>query len=153
MGSTTDAAVFPGAVARMRDANGTAAACRCGAGSSLLICTGEGPVHTAAPELSDFFTALRGGCPQAAEEMETRLRPFLLRVIHLRLLAGRLSHIVDTGDIYQSLLKDFLARPDSSLPTSRRPGNLYAYLMGAVHHKIQMRTRRESRQVASLPTG
>jgi hypothetical protein len=60
------------------------------------------------PELQEFFAAIQGGDAGAVEAMLQHIDPFLRRVIHLRLLDGRLRRAVDTTDILQSLLKDFL---------------------------------------------
>jgi hypothetical protein len=48
--------------------------------------------------------------------MLREMDPFLRRVIRMRLLDGRLRRSVDTTDILQSLLKDFLRQPAAGEP-------------------------------------
>jgi DNA-directed RNA polymerase specialized sigma24 family protein len=101
-------------------------------------------------ELQQFLATLRGGDSQAVDEMMRQLDPFLRRIIHLRLIDGRLRHITDTADIFQSLLKDFLSQDHPSVETS---AGLRAYLATAVHYKIQTRKRKERRHGGHLPDG
>ena len=103
------------------------------------------------PELQEFLAVLQSGDQRAADELLRRLDPFLRRVIRQRLLDGRLRRIVDTTDICQSLLKDFLRVRASRQPPSEASTELCAYLAAAVHHKIQTRLRKERRHAGSLP--
>ena len=59
--------------------------------------------------------------------MLREMDPFLRRVIRLRLLDGRLRRAVDTTDILQSLLKDFLRNP--RLSASLQQANLRGAFM------------------------
>ena len=68
------------------------------------------------PELQEFFAKIQGGDEGAVEAMLQELDPFLRRVIRMRLLDGRLRRAVDTTDILQSLLKDFLRQPAAGEP-------------------------------------
>src|SRR5437870_4797385 len=104
--------------------------------------------NMATPELKEFLTRLRSGDRQAVEELLRELDPFLRRAIRLRLIDGRLRRVLDTTDIYQSLLKDFLSQEHPPVETS---AGLCAYLAAAVHHKIHTRTRKERRHAGSLP--
>jgi RNA polymerase sigma-70 factor (ECF subfamily) len=109
------------------------------------------------PEVQQFLETLRTGDMHAVEELLRQIDPFLRRVIRQRLIDGRLRRVVDTTDVFHSVVKDFLARPrpeaagggsdHTPLPGSRA---LDAYLAAAVHHKIQTRLRKEKRHAGSL---
>jgi DNA-directed RNA polymerase specialized sigma24 family protein len=103
------------------------------------------------PELQEFLAKIQGGDDCAVEAMLREWDPFLRRVIRLRLLDGRLRRAVDTSDILQSLLKDFLRRPGAGEPSEASPAELSAYLAAAVRHKVQTRWRKERRHAGSLP--
>src|SRR5262249_16884785 len=66
------------------------------------------------------------------------------------LLDGRLRHLMDTTDIVQSLLKNFLYQGVKEGPTAQDTAGLCAYLAAAVHHKIRTKTRKEHRHKGSL---
>jgi RNA polymerase sigma factor (sigma-70 family) len=102
----------------------------------------------ATPELDKFLAVLRNGDREEVEKLLGDLDPFLRRIIHLRLIDGRLRRITDTADIFQSLLKDFMSQEHSPAETS---AGLCAYLAAAAHHKIQTRARKERRHAGSLP--
>jgi len=103
------------------------------------------------PELQEFFALIQGGDDGAVEAKLREMDPFLRRVIRMRLLDGRLRRAVDTTDILQSLLKDFLRQPDAGEPARRSSAQLCAYLAAAVRHKVQTRLRKERRHAGSLP--
>jgi DNA-directed RNA polymerase specialized sigma24 family protein len=107
----------------------------------------------ASAELVEFFDTLQNGDEQAVEAMLRELDPFLRRIIRLRLVDGRLRRILDTMDIFDSLLKDFLVRKESRSESDAPAGGLRAYLAAAVHHKIETRARKERRHAGSLPGG
>ena len=106
----------------------------------------------AAPEIPDFFAALQGGDQRAVEELLGQLDPCLRRVIRLRLIGGRLRQAVDTTDVLQSLLKDFLARTGKETPPPRRAGGLCAFLAAAgAQQDSQKAAHKERRHAGSLP--
>jgi DNA-directed RNA polymerase specialized sigma24 family protein len=107
----------------------------------------------AIPEFSEFFAVLRSRDAAAIEKMLNELEPFLRRVIHLRLMSGRPLPIVDTTDVLQSLLKDFLQKTAEGTGPAERSGQLAAYLKAAVHRKVSGKARKESRNVGGLPDG
>jgi DNA-directed RNA polymerase specialized sigma24 family protein len=107
----------------------------------------------ATPELSDFFAVLRSGDGQAVEELLRQLDPILRRIIRLRLTDGRLRRLMDTTDIVQSLLKNFLYQSKNGHPAAPGSDGLCAYLAAAVHHKICTKARKERRHAGSLPDG
>jgi DNA-directed RNA polymerase specialized sigma24 family protein len=96
-----------------------------------------------------FLEILRSGDAEAVDRLLLEFDPFLRRAIRLRLLDGRARRAVDTADILQSLLKDFLDREgaDGAAASSRR---LRAYLTAAAHYKIASKVRKESRRIADL---
>src|SRR5271165_3230552 len=97
--------------------------------------TKQGAANMPTPELQDFFAKIQGGDDGAVEAMLRDMDPFLRRVIHLRLLDGRLRRAVDTTDILQSLLKDFLRQHAAGEPAEASSAQLCAYLAAAVRHK------------------
>ena len=103
------------------------------------------------PELQEFLAKIQGGDERAVEALLEEMDPFLRRVIRLRLLDGRLRRAVDTTDILQSLLKDFLRQPAAGEPAETSSAELCAYLAAAVRHKVQTRLRKERRHAGSLP--
>jgi RNA polymerase sigma factor (sigma-70 family) len=103
------------------------------------------------PELQEFFARIQGGDDGAVEELLRELDPFLRRVIRMRLLDGRLRRAVDTTDILQSLLEDFLRQSAAGEPAKSSSAELCAYLAAAVRHKVQTRMRKERRHAGSLP--
>jgi RNA polymerase sigma-70 factor (ECF subfamily) len=103
-------------------------------------------------ELAQFLHTLQNGDEQAVEGVLRELDPFLRRVIRLGLVDGRLRRVLDTTDVLDSLLKDFLARKDAAGGAGESRGGLRAYLAAAVHHKIKTRARRERRHAGSLPS-
>jgi RNA polymerase sigma factor (sigma-70 family) len=102
------------------------------------------------PELQQFLATLRSGDPQAVDQVLHTLGPFFRKTIRMRLIDRRLRRVMDTTDIFHSLLKDFLAQDHPPTETS---AGLCAYLAAAVHHKILTRTRKERRHTGSLPQG
>ncbi len=109
----------------------------------------------ATPEFQNFFAVLRQGDPQAVRELLRQHEPFLRAMIHLRLIDGRLRRTVDTMDIFQTLLKDFLdlTRERSAHPPPEASADVRAFLAAAIHHKILTRLRKERRNAGSLPDG
>jgi RNA polymerase sigma-70 factor (ECF subfamily) len=103
------------------------------------------------PELQDFLAKIQGGDEAAVEAILQEMDPFLRRVIRMRLVDGRLRRAVDTTDILQSLLKDFLRQPAAGDPAETSSAQLCAYLAAAVRHKVQTRLRKERRHAGSLP--
>jgi DNA-directed RNA polymerase specialized sigma24 family protein len=105
------------------------------------------------PELRRFLQILQSGDEQAVEVMLRELDPFLRKVIRMRLVDGRLRRVLDTTDIFDSLLKDFLTRDTNCQTPGQSSAGLRAYLAAAVHHKIQTKARKERRHAGSLPDG
>ena len=99
-------------------------------------------------ELQKFLGVLRAGDRQEVEKSLSDLDPLLRRIIRMRLIDGRLRHVLDTADIFQSLLKDFLSQEHPPVETS---AGLCAYLSAAVHHKIHTKARKERRHAGRLP--
>jgi DNA-directed RNA polymerase specialized sigma24 family protein len=97
----------------------------------------------------EFFEILRSGDAEAVERLLSDFDPFLRRAIRLRLCDRRVRRVVDTADILQSLLKDYLSREgtDAGAASFRR---LRAYLTAAAQYKISAKTRKERRRTADL---
>jgi hypothetical protein len=104
-----------------------------------------------APEFQEFLADFRAGDPQAIEAFLRQIDPFLRQAIRLRLIDSRLRRVVNTTDILQSLVKDFLLRQQNETPPVGATGGLYAYLAAAARKKILARLRKECRHLGSLP--
>jgi hypothetical protein len=81
----------------------------------------------ATPELSDFFAVLRSGDGQAVELLLRQLDPILRRIIRLRLTDGWLRRLMDTTDIFQSLLKELSVPGREGPPSRTRPGRAHGH--------------------------
>jgi DNA-directed RNA polymerase specialized sigma24 family protein len=101
----------------------------------------------AAAEVQEFFDRLRSGDQDEVERLLRRLEPSLRRVIRMRLVDDRLRRVVDTSDVFQSLMKDFLSQQRRDGSPREISAGLYAYLAAAVHHKVRTRERKERRKV------
>jgi RNA polymerase sigma factor (sigma-70 family) len=106
--------------------------------------------NTTVLKLADFLAVLRGSDPQLIDDLMRRIDPFLRRVIRLRLLDGRVRHAVDTTDILQSLLKDFLRRKGVEASSTSEPFALEAWLAAGVRNKVVSRLRKERRHAGNL---
>jgi DNA-directed RNA polymerase specialized sigma24 family protein len=97
----------------------------------------------------EFIEILRNGDAEAVDRLLSDFDPFLRRAIRLRLFDRRTRRVVDTSDIIQSLLKDFLGREeaDGAAASSER---LRAYLTAAAQYKVSSKTRKERRRIAEL---
>jgi DNA-directed RNA polymerase specialized sigma24 family protein len=97
----------------------------------------------------EFFEILRSGDAEAVERLLSDFDPFLRRAIRLRLCDRQVRRVVDTSDILQSLLKDYLSREgtDTGAASFRR---LRAYLTAAAQYKVSAKTRKERRRIADL---
>ena len=96
-----------------------------------------------------FLEILRSGDAEAVDRLLSDFDPFLRRAIRLRLLDGRARRAVDTADILQSLLKDFLEREGAD-GAALSSGRLRAYLTAAAQYKIAAKVRKERRRTADL---
>src|SRR5580704_973989 len=96
-----------------------------------------------------FFEILRNGDAEAVDRLLSDVDPFLRRAIRLRLFDRRARRVVDTSDILQSLLKDYLSREetDEGAASSAR---LRGYLTTAAQYKVSAKTRKERRRIAEL---
>src|SRR5579871_5626241 len=96
-----------------------------------------------------FLEILRSGDPEAVDRLLSDVDPVLRRAIRLRLCNPQTRRIVDTADILQSLLKDFLEQKgtDQAAVSARR---LRAYLTAAARYKTASKVRKERRRIADL---
>jgi hypothetical protein len=97
----------------------------------------------------EFFEILSSGDSEAVEQLLSDFDPFLRRAIRLRLRDRRARRVVDTSDILQSLLKDYLSRVGTD-PGATSPQRLRAYLTAAAQYKVSAKTRRERHRFADL---
>lgn len=100
-------------------------------------------------EFQRFLEILHSGDAEAVDRLLADFDPFLRRAIRLRLFDTRARRVVDTADILQSLLKDFLDREGADgTPASSQ--KLRAYLKAAAQYKIASKVRKERRRTADL---
>jgi DNA-directed RNA polymerase specialized sigma24 family protein len=97
----------------------------------------------------EFFEILRSGDTEAVGRLLSDFDPFLRRAIRLRLCDRRARRVVDTSDILQSLLKDYLSREVADAGDASS-GRLRAYLAAAAQYKVSSKTRKERRRIADL---
>ncbi|HZU38941.1 MAG TPA: sigma-70 family RNA polymerase sigma factor [Gemmataceae bacterium] len=99
------------------------------------------------PDPATFLRLLRSHDTKEADQLLRQYEPILCQAIHLRLLDGRLRHLLETADIFQSLVLDFLTQQPGP---ATGPGDLHAYLAQAVRKKVLARLRKERRRVGEL---
>lgn len=102
------------------------------------------------PELQEFLAILRSSDQQTIESLLNRLDPALRRIIRLRLADPRLRRVLDTADVFQSLLKDFLFQNHRDPSPAEAAAGLSAYLSAAVRYKIHTKLRKERRHLGTL---
>jgi RNA polymerase sigma factor (sigma-70 family) len=98
----------------------------------------------------EFLKIIGSNDQETVEQAIARMEPWLHRVIHLRLNGGRLRRLADTGDIFQSLIKDFVAKGAYAQPSLEYGPSFKQYLLGAVRNKIRAHLRKERRNSGSL---
>lgn len=102
-------------------------------------------------EFQDFLQALREGDEPAAEQLLRRYEAALRRVIHLRLTDQHLRRVFDSGDIFNSILLEFLKRVrkgEFALHSLDDLGNL---LVTMALNKLRSKARKERRHTGGLP--
>lgn len=99
------------------------------------------------PDLPRFLAMLRSRDADEVAQLLSQYEPIIRQAIHLRLLSGRLQHLVETADIFQSLVLDFLTQQPRA---ATGPGDLHAYLARAVRNKVLARLRKEHRRAGEV---
>jgi RNA polymerase sigma factor (sigma-70 family) len=97
----------------------------------------------------EFLEILRSGDAEAVDQLLGEFDPFMRRAIRLRLFDRRARRVVDTADILQSLLKDFLERERTDA-SGAAVEKLEAYLAAAARYKVASKVRKEKRRAANL---
>ena len=100
-------------------------------------------------EFREFLEILRSGDAEAVDQLLGEFDPFMRRAIRLRLFDRRARRVVDTADILQSLLKDFLERERTD-ESGAAAEKLQAYLAAAARYKVASKVRKEKRRAANL---
>jgi RNA polymerase sigma factor (sigma-70 family) len=100
-------------------------------------------------DFQKFVEILRSGDADAVDRLLSEFDPFLRGAIRLRLFNRRARRVVDTADILQSLLKDFLRREEAEGDAASSE-KIRAYLTAAAKYKISSKTRKERRRIADL---
>ncbi len=97
------------------------------------------------PEYKKFFEILGGRDPVAVEGLLVWLNPWLRAAIRLRLSRRQLRGKVETSEVFQSLLTDFVRRSKAVREEPDRQVEMEGYLAAAVENKIRWRLRRRRR--------
>ena len=100
-------------------------------------------------EFQNFHEFLRSGDAEAVERLLSDLDPFLRQVIRRQLFDRNARRIVDTADVLQSLLADFLKQQGTD-QAAVSAGRLKGYLVAAARNKIASKARKERRRTADL---
>jgi RNA polymerase sigma factor (sigma-70 family) len=92
---------------------------------------------------------LHNGDAEAVDRLLADIEPFLRQAIRRQLFDRHARRVVDTSDVLQSLLMDFLEQrgTDQAAVSDRK---LKAYLVAAARYKIASKVRKERRRTADL---
>jgi DNA-directed RNA polymerase specialized sigma24 family protein len=104
-------------------------------------------------EFQQFLTGLRRRDERAVEELVRHYEPLIRRVIRMRLTDARLRRVVDSQDIYQSILAHFFAEAGRGGFDLDSPQQLRNLLVTMAVNKVIDKARHERRHAGSLPEG
>jgi DNA-directed RNA polymerase specialized sigma24 family protein len=113
-----------------------------------IVPAGAGSRAMSEADFQKFVEILQSGDAEAVDRLLSEFDPMLRQAIRKRLFDRRARRIVDTADILQSLLKDFLDRNETVGAASVQ--RLEAYLTAAAHYKVASKVRKERRKRADL---
>jgi RNA polymerase sigma factor (sigma-70 family) len=99
----------------------------------------------------NFFEAVRNQDHAQAGSLAGRIEPYLRHVIRLRLRGRNLGHFLDSVDIYQSVLGDFLQAVGEGQVVLQTPRQMKRLLVMMAVHKIIDAARRERRHEGQSP--
>ncbi len=101
----------------------------------------------------ELLLRVRAGDQEAARELVQRYEPTIRRTVRLRLADSRLSRLLDSIDICQSVLAGFFVRAAAGQFDIEQPEQLLKLLVTMARNKLafearaQMRQRRDCRRV------
>jgi RNA polymerase sigma-70 factor (ECF subfamily) len=94
----------------------------------------------------DFMRRIRAGDAQAAAELVRLYEPLIRRMIRLKLEDQRLSRLLDSLDVCQSVLASFFLRTAAGQYDLERPEQLVKLLARMARNKLVSAARRQRRQ-------
>jgi RNA polymerase sigma factor (sigma-70 family) len=98
-----------------------------------------------------FLEAVRAQQTEAVAEFLRRYEPLVRRLLHRQLNGSHLRRTVDSSDLWQSILKDFLAKLHTGQFAFRSEADLRGLLVVMARHKLASRGRHERRNAGSIP--
>jgi RNA polymerase sigma factor (sigma-70 family) len=101
----------------------------------------------------EFLQAVRDGNARAAEELLRRYEPAIRRIVRLRLNDSPLRRLLDSTDICQSILAEFLARAGAGAFDVQSSRQLRGLLVTMALNKLRSKARHERRHLGGLPDG
>lgn len=99
---------------------------------------------------TDYLRRIRAGDEQAARDLVLRYEPFIRREVRFRLRDRRLSRVLDSLDICQSVLASFFVRTAAGQYDLERPEDLLKLLVGMARNKLAFQARQHYRQCRDL---
>jgi DNA-directed RNA polymerase specialized sigma24 family protein len=105
------------------------------------------------PDFAEFQSAVCAGDLPAAMVLLRRLEPALRTVIRLYLCDGRLRRWLDTSDVWQSVLADYIHRLSVGTDPAAATDHVWAYLACMVRNKVVTKARRLAHAPEPLPDG
>lgn len=95
---------------------------------------------------ADFVRRVRAGDEQAAAELVGQYEPLIRREVRLHLEDRRLSRILDSMDVCQSVLASFFVRTAAGQYDLTRPEQLVRLLVTMARNKVVSAARHQRRQ-------
>jgi RNA polymerase sigma-70 factor (ECF subfamily) len=93
--------------------------------------------------IHDLLQRVRGGDGEAAAELVRRYEPEIRRAIRIRLTDPRLRRVLDSMDVFQSVLGNFFVRVAAGQYDLAEPGQLLALLAAMARNKVLDHARRQ----------
>src|SRR5262245_60759327 len=93
-------------------------------------------------DFAGFLGRLRTGDDEAASELVRRYESAVRLEVRIRLVDSRLRRILDTMDIYQSVLASFFVRAAAGQYELERPDQLVRLLVTIARNKVAYQARR-----------
>jgi RNA polymerase sigma factor (sigma-70 family) len=97
---------------------------------------------------ADFLRRLRAGDEQAAADLVRRYEGVIRREARMQMTDPRLSRLLDSVDISQSVLASFFARAAAGQYDLDRPEDLLRLLVRMAHNKVASQARRQKARPA-----
>jgi RNA polymerase sigma-70 factor (ECF subfamily) len=93
-----------------------------------------------------LLARVRSGDPEAARELVQRYEPAIRRAVRFRLSDSRLTGLLDSIDICQSVLASFFVRAAAGQYDLQQPEQLLKLLVAMARNKLALQARAQRRQ-------